>query len=220
MEQKVKHIIKNGENEVQDFKNSITSAAKIAKTICAFANSFGGKLIVGVHDSGKIVGCNAQEEIHMLESAADLYVDPSIELGFEVHQVQGKNILIANIPKSNKTLHTAKESHLETKGKVYFRYEDQTRLASALFVATYKRFLMNSDEIFSWDDLKKQVLKLIEQEKIVGFIDLHKQSRLSTRKLIRILANFIKYGLCDLSFEGEFDFIITNEVGFFSRKFL
>ena len=45
-------MIEEGEHLQQDFKLRVDDPHKIAKTIAAFANSEGGRLLIGVRDSG------------------------------------------------------------------------------------------------------------------------------------------------------------------------
>ena len=61
----VLRMIAEGEHQQQDFKLRVDDAAKIAKTLCAFANSQGGRLLIGVRDSGEVAGCRVEEEFHM-----------------------------------------------------------------------------------------------------------------------------------------------------------
>jgi len=72
--------IAEGESEVLDFKKTISSASKIAKTICAFANHKGGTLLVGVNDNKTISGVRSEDELYMLDLAAQFYVKPEISL--------------------------------------------------------------------------------------------------------------------------------------------
>jgi predicted HTH transcriptional regulator len=44
-------LIAEGEGDTLDFKKTISSASKIAKTIAAFANHKGGRLLIGVNDN-------------------------------------------------------------------------------------------------------------------------------------------------------------------------
>ncbi|MDA9964009.1 ATP-binding protein, partial [Schleiferiaceae bacterium] len=44
-------LISEGEHGEQDFKYRITDARKIARTLSAFANTSGGRLLVGVRDN-------------------------------------------------------------------------------------------------------------------------------------------------------------------------
>ena len=52
----IKQLIFEGESVNLDFKKTITSCEKIAKTLVAFANNKGGRLLVGVLDNGTIKG--------------------------------------------------------------------------------------------------------------------------------------------------------------------
>ena len=65
----VLQMIEEGEHQSQDFKMRVDDARKIARTIVAFANSDGGRLLIGVKDNGGIVGVRAEEEVHVIEMA-------------------------------------------------------------------------------------------------------------------------------------------------------
>ena len=78
---RIAELIAQGENQQLDFKFEINSASKIAKSLVAFANTDGGKLLIGVKDNGLIAGIRTDEEVYMLESAAKLYSNPPVEIG-------------------------------------------------------------------------------------------------------------------------------------------
>ena len=63
-------LIAEGEHQQQDFKFEISDARKIAKTLSAFSNTDGGRLLIGVKDNGKIAGVRSDEEQYMIEAAA------------------------------------------------------------------------------------------------------------------------------------------------------
>jgi predicted HTH transcriptional regulator len=54
-------LIAEGENDTLDFKKTISSASKIAKTMTAFANHKGGRLLVGVNDNKTISGTRSED---------------------------------------------------------------------------------------------------------------------------------------------------------------
>ena len=68
----IQQLVAQGEHVQQDFKFAITDARKIARSISAFANTEGGRLLVGVKDNGKIAGVRSEEEIYMIEAAENL----------------------------------------------------------------------------------------------------------------------------------------------------
>ncbi|MBE6307665.1 MAG: ATP-binding protein, partial [Bacteroidales bacterium] len=69
-------LIAQGEHVQQDFKYEISDARKIARTLSAFANTLGGRLLIGVKDNGRIAGVRSEEEMYMIEAAAQLYCTP------------------------------------------------------------------------------------------------------------------------------------------------
>ena len=50
----LRDLINQGEHQQQDFKFEISDARKIARSLSAFSNTEGGRLLVGVKDNGKI----------------------------------------------------------------------------------------------------------------------------------------------------------------------
>ena len=51
---KIARLIEGGENSTLDFKQTVSNVHKIAKTMCSFANTKGGVLLIGVRDNGSI----------------------------------------------------------------------------------------------------------------------------------------------------------------------
>ncbi|MDE6086648.1 MAG: ATP-binding protein, partial [Muribaculaceae bacterium] len=68
----LQELIDQGEHEHQDFKFLISDARKIARSISAFANNDGGRLLVGVKDNGVIAGVRSEEDLYMIEQAATM----------------------------------------------------------------------------------------------------------------------------------------------------
>ncbi len=75
-------LISQGEHVQQDFKYAISDARKIARSISAFANNMGGRLLIGVKDNGAIAGVRNEEDIYVVEQAAQLYCRPAQTVEF------------------------------------------------------------------------------------------------------------------------------------------
>src|SRR5690606_24806747 len=89
--------IEEGEHQQQDFKETISSSQKIAKTISAFANTKGGRIIVGIRDNRSVRGVKADEEIHMLDAAAGFFCREKLDLTYEIVPIGAKQVLIAHV---------------------------------------------------------------------------------------------------------------------------
>ena len=93
----LQQLIAEGEHQQQDFKFEISDARKIARSLSAFSNTDGGRLLIGVKDNGRIAGVRSEEEIYMIEAAAKLYCRPNVEISVQTYEVDGKTVLVANI---------------------------------------------------------------------------------------------------------------------------
>ena len=119
-------LIAEGEHQQQDFKFEISDARKIAKTLSAFANTDGGKLLIGVKDNGKIAGVRSDEEQYMIEAAAGLYCSPEVNYTMQTYQVEGRSVLVVQIEESDRKPVYAKD---ETgKYLAYLRIKDENIL--------------------------------------------------------------------------------------------
>ena len=95
MKEKLFLLIGRGEGEEIEFKRNERS---VIETVCAFANTFGGYVIVGVDDKGKIIGISKSTEekisnyLHALNPYPTVKIHPVI--------VDGKRVLLIEVKKS------------------------------------------------------------------------------------------------------------------------
>src|ERR1700759_5695392 len=102
----VKRQIFEGESVTLDFKKTITSCEKIARTMVSFANNKGGRLLIGVADDGTIKGVKSEdEERYMITKAAHFFARPALDPIFEEVYVDDKLLLIVEIEQSNMKPH-------------------------------------------------------------------------------------------------------------------
>ena len=93
-------LIREGEHQQQDFKYRVADACKLAKSVSAFANTDGGRLLIGVRDDGNLSGVRSEEEIYMMHQAAYKYCRPEASIKFDTYHVEGRTIVIATVPPS------------------------------------------------------------------------------------------------------------------------
>ena len=130
-------LIDEGEHQQQDFKFCINDSKKIAKSLVAFANTDGGRLLIGVKDNGKVVGISTDEEYYMVESAAKIYSKPPIDFTTKQWHTEGKTVLEISVQHSDKKPHFAKD---ETgKWLAYIRIKDENVLAHNIQLVVWKK---------------------------------------------------------------------------------
>lgn len=193
--QQLKQMIWQGEGVTLDFKKTITSCEKIAKTLVAFANNQGGKLFIGVADDGIIKGVKAEdEERYMIERAATFFVKPTLEPTFEEVYIDEKIVLVVDVQKSDLKPHYAL-NETDNKWWVYIRVKDKSILASKIIVDVLKREHKQNGVLIEYSDKEKELFSfLASNDKITlkEFADLIKSSR---RKASDILVNLILSGV-------------------------
>lgn len=193
----IKTLILQGEGEQLDFKNKISSCEKIAKTLVAFANNKGGKLLVGVADNGFIKGIkNEDEERYMLQRAGHLYCRPAIDLQFDEVYVDDKLVLVAEVAESDTKPHYALGD--DKKWWVYVRVKDKSILAGKVVVDVLHRGSEKGGVFINYTDKEKALLEYVHTHARPQLSDLCKHLRLSRRKTQRILVNLIVAGVLEV----------------------
>lgn len=165
-------MIAQGEHEGQDFKYKIADSKKIARSISAFANRGGGRLLIGVKDNGRIAGVQSDEEIYMVDQAAQLYCQPPQTVNYTVVTVNGKQVVIAQVPEA--VIKPVKAPDEQGNFKVYYRVADENILASA-YHARALMYTSEGDNAVTLNDWEMQLLAYIHEHggiTLQGFIRL------------------------------------------------
>ena len=98
--EEVSYLLGQGEGSRLEFKKSAHYVDSIGRTICAFANSGGGLLVLGVESAdGKavIVGLQNKDETYQKMAAILPRLSPKPQLSYEEHTVAGKLIIVEQI---------------------------------------------------------------------------------------------------------------------------
>ena len=130
-------LIEQGEHQQQDFKFCINDSKKIAKSLVAFANTDGGRLLIGVKDNGRIAGIKSDEEFYMIEAAAKIYSKPAIDFTTKQWHIEGKTVLEIGIEASDERPHFAKDEN--GKWMAYIRKDDENLLAHKIQIEVWKK---------------------------------------------------------------------------------
>lgn len=186
----IKSLILQGEGVMLDFKKTITSNEKIAKSLVAFANNKGGKLLIGVADDGSIKGVKSEEEEkYMILTSAHQFCKPAIEPYFEEIYVDDKLVLVVNIPQSDTKPHYALDD--QKKWWAYIRIDDKSVLASRIILEVLKQEYKNDGVLISYSDNEKKLLEYLAQNEKITLKEFSKLLRSSYRKAQKVLVNLI-----------------------------
>lgn len=200
----LKQLISQGEGECLDFKQTVPSAQKIAKTLSAFANTKGGRLLVGIKDNGSPAKIQPEEEKYVLEMAAGLYCKPEVKIHFELEEYLGRTILVATIPQSTEKPHYAKGE--DNKWWAYIRVHDQSLLASKVMVDVMSRTTSETPAQVLYGKAEKALLNYLGDNRRITLKEYCHLANLSRWRAQRILVNLVQMGVVKIISTEKADF--------------
>lgn len=191
-------LIGEGEHQQQDFKFEISDARKIAKTLSAFSNTDGGRLLIGVKDNGKIAGVRSEEEIYMIEAAAKLYCKPQIECEMKIHQIEGRTVLEVIVPSGKHKPYFAKDS--DNRLWAYVRIKDENILANPVHLKIWKQSDTPKGSFIHYSQQEQSLLDYLSVHPDISVGQYCRLTRISRHKAENTLAKFIRFGLIEIIF--------------------
>lgn len=132
----IENAIAQGEHERQDFKYAVNDARKIARSLSAFANHSGGRLLIGVKDNGVVAGVRNDEDVYVVEAAAQIYCVPPQEVTFTAYRdAEGSVVIVAEVARAPQRPVRVKEEGDAL--RAYYRVADENIAASGLMVRAW-----------------------------------------------------------------------------------
>ena len=136
--------IARGEGKTLEFKEALPASERLVKTIVAFANTGGGKILVGVKDDGTIVGIDNSAVPDYMDRIANMAHDqihPLIALDIYAYALREMTIIVVEVYPS-----PLKPHFLKNMGKttgVYIRVGATNKQADLEFVQELERQKLN-----------------------------------------------------------------------------
>ncbi len=184
-------LIQEGEHQQQDFKYRVADACKLAKSVSAFANTDGGRLLIGIRDDGHIAGIRSEEEIYMMHQAAYRYCKPEASIKFDTFHVEGRTIVIATIlPSDKRPIFAIDEAGQK---RAYIRLADENIVASPVFLALWHESQKPRGAMLTYNDNIRHLLDAMQGHQTLNQIV--RSSRLPRPKVIKLLARLIRFGI-------------------------
>ena len=194
------NLIEEGENIQVEFKRKFSTHDKIAREMIAFANTKGGYVLFGIDDDKKIVGVESEKETtELVKDAAQNYCEPPLEFFIEYREVDGKEIVIVNVPESNKKPHRIQDYKSEldiTKAVVTIRVNDKSVQASKEMIrilraqtnqTALKKYILGPNE--------KTVFEYLSKVERISVKELSNLVNISERRASRTLVKMLRANL-------------------------
>lgn len=188
-------LISEGEHQQQDFKYRVADASKLAKSVSAFANTDGGRLLIGVRDDGNLSGVRSEEEIFMMHQAAYKYCRPEASIKFDTYHADGRTIVIATVPPSERKPVSALNE--EGRQRAYIRIADENIVASPVHLAIWREQQSERGSMMTYTEGVRRLLQAMTTAEPQQFTlnQMVRRSRLPRPKVITLLARLVRFGV-------------------------
>lgn len=185
----IKDLIAEGEHQRLDFKFEISDSKKIARSLAAFANTDGGRLLVGVKDNGTIAGVRSEEEYYMVEGAASMYCKPEVEFSTKEWRIEGKLVLEIIVAKSQLKPHYAPDK--DNNWKVFVRVNDQNLLGNKVLLMLWKRQKSGQGVEIRYREQEELLMHYLQENSFITLSGFSKLAGIPRFLAEKILVNFI-----------------------------
>ena len=176
-------LINKGEGYHIEFKLEEENNEDFAKTIVCFANTDGGKIIIGVDDDGNIMGVSDIDEVmRRMDDIAINRCEPPVTILQESIIVNDKKIIIVNVAKGNQRPYRTKS------GQYYVRASNRCRQASR---EELLRIFQASQSIY-YDELpvNRALFSDLDTLAFKDFLSNYLDTKIENDDLKRYLINF------------------------------
>ncbi|MCX6269729.1 MAG: ATP-binding protein [Bacteroidetes bacterium] len=194
-------LIQEGEHQQLDFKFEISDARKIARTMAAFANTDGGRLLIGVKDDGFIAGVRSEEEIFMIEVAARQYCKPRVKFETRRWETKKKTVVEVIIHPSEKRPHYAQET--EDSWVVYIRVKDQNLVANKILLKVWEREKNQIDSTLSFSNGEEILLQYLQENETITFGGFCLLAGIPSHIAEDVLVNLVSMNILKMEFSGK-----------------
>jgi predicted HTH transcriptional regulator len=209
-EKHIQNLIEEGEHQQLDFKFEISDSRRIARSLAAFANTDGGRLLVGVKDNGAIAGVRSDEEIHMIQAAAEMYCRPEVHYTTEEWEINGKTVLEVIIPRDEKMKHRAPDN--QGNYKVFVRVKDENLVADPILLKVWKRQKNAKFTKVSFTEPEMQLLHYLSEHPSITMDEFLELTPIINKKRAEsILINFILIGTIQMEMTSQGTFFHLTE---------
>jgi predicted HTH transcriptional regulator len=197
MESYLKKLIAEGENQQLDFKYCISDSRKIARTLSAFANTDGGRILIGVRDNGSIAGIKSDEEYYMVDTAVQLYCRPEIAFTIKQHITRGKTILEVEVAKGAQRPYQVRDEN--GKWQSYFRSNDQNLVANKVLLQVWRKEERGSGVIVKFGKAENALMEYLVKNGSVTLSGFRKIAGIPSYRAESILANLIIFKVISMN---------------------
>ncbi len=203
-------LIEAGEGTSVEFKRKLKTPEKIAKEICAFANTKGGYVIIGVDDDKSIVGIKSEKtEADIIERACKFSIEPEVVPEIQIFDLEGRDVMVVIIQEGKRKPYQAvliDETTQAESRQVFIRVGENSMPASN----EMKRLLRsqtNDDPLrLGIGDKEKRLFQYLEINNRISVQEYAELVNISRRRAGRLLIRLVRAGVIQMTTDIHNDY--------------
>ena len=208
----LKSLVKTGEGTYLEFKRTISNPEKIARELCAFANTKGGILLIGVDDNGSLVGVTSfHEEQYLLAEATDYYCDPPIKHKIEILELGDREIVLVHVEESD--VKPVFVSH-NNRNSAYERMRDKSVRISREKVVLLKNSSNGEGITFNYGVNEQKLFRYLNEYQKITVNEFSNLINLNKKKSAKILVDLVSIGVLNLFSNDKADYFTFSNKSF------
>ena len=204
--------IQKGESKTLEFKQQLPKGQQLAKTLIAFANSSGGKLIIGVSDDRQLLGIR-DDVFELQDSITSMIYElctPQLAAQIYIENIEGVELLVVEVARGSLFPY-----YLKSAGRdqgTYIRLGASNRVASADYIQQLElqRLNISFDALANYQyPIEKLDLSVLEAAFKAANKELGIEKLLNLKLLIEEHGTlYASHGLLILL--GEYEHVLTQ----------
>jgi predicted HTH transcriptional regulator len=182
-------VLAKGEGRRIEFKLRVPSLPRLARSICAFANTEGGMIVAGVDDDGHAVGVDSAEETGRTFHDALAYLDPRPEISTTCVSLHGADLVVCRITRGGKKPYQA----VSERGAITY-----IRVGATIRPVAKKLQLSDEDILrkrIRLKPLQKALMDVIGQNEGITLSRLSGEHNLSKQRTLKLLVPLLRSGM-------------------------
>lgn len=165
--QDVSCLARQGEGMRLEFKHRVPRPKRIAREVIALANTEGGLVLIGVSDSGELIGVkDRNEEYFALQEALARLVVPDISLSVEAVRIsRSRDVIVVRVPSSDHRPHMLMDP--ETSEQTVFVRVGADSVEAGQEAVTLMRKEGHNGVHFTFGDHERRLLRYLDRHEKV-----------------------------------------------------
>lgn len=214
----LKNIVRQGENQLVEFKKKVNHPEKIVKEAVAFANTKGGHLLIGVDDNGELSGLKyADEDAFEMQKALQTLCKPRLSYDFQMVKLSDKRAVLSfHILESKRKPHYHLLHSKQRWGKALVRVADKSLLASPEMLAILRAQRNQQSVGFHYGEHEARLMQYLDESSSITLKDFIAISAAKPFEASRILVRLVCANVLKIIPDEKEDKFVLKERALFS----